>query len=267
MHTLTKKKVILCGVLTIGSIFFFIHRSCCYKPSIIESMASYVSYPLLQLAGALSWPIRSLTAWQQSHAAMQEKLARAYEENHRLTSQNNRLKALSLYAKKTNHLRSFLEQYDHDNAVIGSIFQKNISSLEHTILVRVGTSQGVSINNIATYCNQIVGRVIEVYPWYSKIMLITDHRSKIAGISEDGLIEGIVQGCATSNSLTLNYVSHLTPVSNNKLILSSGSGEIYPEGFALGTIADHRPDRLVHDIDLMPTIDLSSLTHCSIFLS
>ena len=115
---------------------------------------------------------------------------------------------------------------------------------------------------VAIYKFQLLGRVCEVFPWYSKISLITDSQSKVSAYINSNNACGIVEGTNFFNKCYLRYISHLAKIKNNDFVFSNGEGLIFPEGFCLGKIVHFKTKDVCHDIEIEPLVDFSSLEMC-----
>ena len=75
---------------------------------------------------------------------------------------------------------------------------------------------------------------------------------------------GIVIGQNMVNSCKMHYVSHLLDVVDDDLIISSGKGFVFPEGFCIGKIVKHchSHDTLYHEIEIEPSVNLKSIKYC-----
>ena len=111
---------------------------------------------------------------------------------------------------------------------------------------------------IAMYKNNIVGRVIYVDPLYSKIALITDKRCKIAVSCVQTKTVGIYEG---NNSFepTLEFVPHYEKLEIDDLLISTGQGLVYPQGFAVGTIKSFEVQDVAYKTVIQPLIDLQNI--------
>ncbi len=97
---------------------------------------------------------------------------------------------------------------------------------------------------IAVYKGCLLGRVCEVYPWFSKLELITDKSCKIAAHGLLSKASGIYQGTNSESLAQLNHVSHLAMLQDNDVLISSGEGLVFPRGFGLGKIKRFHVDGL-----------------------
>jgi len=145
---------------------------------------------------------------------------------------------------------------------VGHIIFKHISEQAHYVLVNQGAAHGIETGMVAVYNNCLVGKVEEVYPWYCKVVAITDRSCKVAGYCESTKSAGIHVGSNQLSLTSLERVSHLEKVNDGDLILSSGEGLVFPQGFALGRIKEQKKEGLWYQIGVEPLIDLSKLSYC-----
>lgn len=243
---------------------FIANRLFFSTPNILERVSSYITYPVLQISSTITNPIKNFFEKRLSHNELHARYDVLEKNNEELLAENIKLKATLHYAKKSAEIREFVSRYNLENTILAKILIKNISPNEHTIVINRGTRDGVEKNMVAIYKFQLVGRVKEVLPTYSKITLITDRRSKISSHTNTSNVKGIVQGTNQINRCKLSYISHLKPLQNGDFVLSSGQGLIFPEGLCLGKIVDIQTDGLCHNVELEPLVDLSSIEMCHV---
>jgi rod shape-determining protein MreC len=227
-----------------------------------DSLASYCAYPFYAVTGSIG---NSIASWQQgrtsyhdlkkSHTQLETDYDRAVNELIALRAERH------LY-EGTKELAVFMERY----SIAGHkahIMTKNIDENSHFYLVNAGAKAGITKDMVAVYQHHLVGRVVEVYNWYSKVLLITDEKSKIAGYTSKTHAPGIAQGYNQATRCSFTYVSHLYQILDHDLVISSGQGEVYPQGFCLGKIVLHniKEKELYHHIDIQPIINLRSLSY------
>ncbi len=106
----------------------------------------------------------------------------------------------------------------------------------------------------------LVGRVVETYPGYSKVMLIVDRNSGADAMVQRTRVRGILQGKG-ANRCSLEYVPKNADVKLGDLVLASGLGGIYPKGLVFGKVsaANKQNPGVFQEIEVTPTVDLSAL--------
>jgi len=126
-----------------------------------------------------------------------------------LLSQNVALIAQSRYWQEHQELIEFSKRYNFERAILAQVFFKNLSIQEHYMLLDKGLLDGVQLNMVAVYKNNILGKVVATYPHYCQIDLITSNNCKIAVCDAQTGAVGICCGCNDANQIAVNYVSHL----------------------------------------------------------
>ena len=116
---------------------------------------------------------------------------------------------------------------------------------------------------IALHTNNLIGKVTEVYPYYSKVMLVTDPHCNVAAYCSSNGVKGIHHGLKKGTT-TLSYVDHRDEVVQDDLVISSGEGGLFPRGFALGRIAYSESPGYGRSLVVKPLIDLTQLEYCCI---
>ncbi len=123
-----------------------------------------------------------------------------------------------------------------------------------------GKTQGVKTGLPVLAPGGLVGRVVETYPHYSKVMLIVDRNSGADAMVQRTRVRGILQGKG-GNRCSLEYVPKSADVQVGDLVLASGLGGIYPKGLAFGKVtqADKKKPGVFQEIEVTPAVDLSAL--------
>lgn len=225
----------------------------------LENCASCSLYPILVAQQKVSALVRRNQAKLQAPDII--SLQSDLED---VRAENARLRALIHYEQQTKELRAFDARYAYEDATLASVLSRHISDQAHHFFVAAGSRQGVERDMVAVYKNSLIGRVVQVYPWYSKVVLITDASCKIAAYCADTGATGIHHGANNLEQTTLNRVTHLDAVQEGDLVISSGQGLVFPQGFALGTIQSSTINGLFYDVHVAPLHDINMIAYCHI---
>lgn len=236
-------------------IFFF-------KSGFLETTASYLTYPVIKLASTASYPVRRFFKKRRSYKKLLEHYTKVLQERNKLLQETIELKATLHYDKTSKDLREFRRRYKLKQAILATVLVKTLIPQEHSMIIDRGSSHGIEEDMVAIYKFQLVGRVSQVFPWYSKITLITDGHSKISAHTNTSNARGIVEGNNIINQCRLRYISHLNPVHNNDLVFSSGQGLVFPQGFCLGKIINVKTEDVCHYVEIEPLVDFKTLEMC-----
>lgn len=184
------------------------------------------------------------------------------EQNENFVAGNCALKALQAHYEDIEELVNFKKRYSVENVYCAQIIMRNFSDNEHSILVDGGSRQGIVPDMVAVYKNCLVGRVTHVYPYYSKVLLMSDAGCKVAAYCRSSKIRGIHEGMYNKECSLLQFVSHLHEVKKDDVVLSSGEGLVFPQGFGLGKVQACEPNGLYHKITVVPLINVDALHYC-----
>jgi rod shape-determining protein MreC len=127
-------------------------------------------------------------------------------------------------------------------------------------IIDQGKSQGVKEGLPVLAPQGLVGRVVEAYSQYSKVMLIVDRKSGADAMVQRTRARGILQGKG-GNRCSLEFVPKSADIQPGDLILASGLVGLYPKGLVFGkvTMANKKNPGVFQDIEVTPAADLSAL--------
>lgn len=256
-----KKSIIRASVL----LFFFVGLSRLFGigEGRLESVSSVVVYPFLVVHKAITRGFNNWRVATASHASLLKDLETSLTERDKLQQELIQLKALVHYQDRTKEIHAFLDRYKTNQCTIVQVLFKNFDG-SHFFLIDAGSSQGITSSMIAVYKDCLVGRVTEVYPSYSKVLLITDPGCKVAALCAETNAQGIHEGIMRLDCTKLNYVNHLDEIKKGDLVLSSGEGLVFPHGFGLGRIQSEERNNHNYRILLTPLLDLKKLDYCCV---
>ena len=127
-------------------------------------------------------------------------------------------------------------------------------------IINQGKVQGVKEGLPVLAPQGIVGRIVAVYPEYSKVMLIVDRKSGADAMVQRTRIRGILKGKG-GNRCSLEFVPKSADVKVGDLVLASGLVGLYPKGLVFGKVteANKKNPGVFQEIEVTPNVDLSTL--------
>lgn len=113
---------------------------------------------------------------------------------------------------------------------------RDIAHVYETFTVNRGSRDGVVVDSaVVSPTAIVVGRVVQVSPYTSKVQLITDAKSAVgAKVARSGA-HGVVHG-AGGPALELGYVTSLADVRTGDVVVTSGDDGIYPPGLEIARV-------------------------------
>lgn len=259
-HSFSKRIIRL--LLMIGVILFLTRYVITLRPAFVEKLSSYAVYPLLLVNRKIIQPIKYFLVHRSLVNELEESLVRCKQERDDLVRDLVDIKGCGDFSLAAEEVVSFRKRYETDQALLAQILFKHFDDDQHFYYIDVGSDRGAAVDMVAVYKNCLLGRVVQVYPWYSKVRLITDPLSKIAALCSNTGTKGIVEGLAKTAVLRLSFASHLDKVQQGDFIVSTGEGLVFPRGFGLGRVAAFERQGLLYNVAVEPLVDLTVLDYC-----
>jgi rod shape-determining protein MreC len=145
--------------------------------------------------------------------------------------------------------------------VAGRVVGESVSNFEWSVTIRLGSADGVHVNDAVVSGDGLVGHVIDVAGHACKVQLIIDPDSAVAGRLASSGETGLVVG-QRSRPLTMDLVNSDAKVFPDEQVLTSGYQQgLYPPEIPIGKVSHvfSRPGSLTTTIELVPAVDFSSL--------
>ncbi len=166
-------------------------------------------------------------------------------ENENLKQKNEELeqslRELEIIKAENATLRSYnnmSEKYSNYTTVPAYIINKDVSNLSDTMIINVGSDDGVKENMPVITTEGLVGYVISTTNNTSKVNPIIDPSTSVSAsisTSRDGVIVKGILG--SNNTLKLMYIPTDADLVLEDSIETSGIGGIYPKGILIGKIS------------------------------
>jgi len=191
------------------------------------------------------------------------------EENSRLKDESLILKAqlqtlVGLQAENA-RLRNLLETESKsvERKMVAEIIQIDSDPFSMKFLINKGSNHDVFVGQTVIDAYGIVGQVVEVSPLVSRVLMITDVTHAIpVKVNRNGVRTTLI-GTGQINQLALQFVPDTTDIKVGDLLLSSGLGRRFPDGYPVAkvTSVEHNPGEAFARIFAAPAaqLDRSSL--------
>ena len=166
------------------------------------------------------------------------------QENEDLQQKNNQLeqslRELENIRTENETLKEYLgltEKYGEYKTVPGYVINKDISNYSKTMIINIGTDDGIEENMTVIANEGLVGHVVSVTNNTAKVRTIVDTSSSISCLMSTNKDSIICKGTLDSNSeLKAMYIPTDANLVQGDSIDTSGLGGIYPKGIHVGSI-------------------------------
>lgn len=134
------------------------------------------------------------------------------------------------------------------------------SNWSNSIIIDKGTSHGIKQNKAVLSTKGLVGRVLEVGRYSSRILLITDPNSKVGVVIQRNRQGGMLVG-RPDGKCKMIYIALDSDVARGDKVVTAGLGTIFPRGILVGEVVEvgKEPGRLYKYAVIRTAQDMSKL--------
>ena len=112
----------------------------------------------------------------------------------------------------------------------------------HRIVINKGERDGVVLGQPVLDARGLMGQVVELMPYTSRVLLLTDTTHSIpVQVNRNGL-RAIASGTGNPERLELRHVADTADIKEGDLLVSSGLGQRFPAGYPVATVKE-----VIHD--------------------
>lgn len=199
----------------------------------LNSLVSPLQYMANLPGEVLSQSARALTTQRQ-----------LLEDNAQLTRQNilmsEQLQRFSVLEQENERLRTLLGSPVRPDVrkIVAELMAVDNNPYSHQIVINKGTLQGVYEGQPVLDDKGIVGQVMQVGTTTSRVLLIADVTHAVPVRVLRNNVGLVASGSGQLNRLVINHVPHSTDIEPGDVLVSSGLGQVFPEGYPVGRIVD-----------------------------
>jgi rod shape-determining protein MreC len=168
---------------------------------------------------------------------------RLFNENAKLTHDavllSEQLQRLTFLKEENDRLRSLLNTPVQDNTrkVVAELMAVDNNPYSQQIIINKGAINGVFEGQPVLDNKGIVGQIMQVSSTNSRVLLLTDVTHAIPVRVARNNVRLVVSGSGSLRELIIQHVAHSGDLKVGDLLLSSGLGKVFPEGYPVATIS------------------------------
>lgn len=232
--------------------------------SVLLSFAAPIQY--------LSNVPAELSSWGKETVRSREDLT---EENEKLQSQvlllQRRVQKMIALTAENVRLRELLNSSARveDSVIVAEIIGVDPDPFRHEIIINKGSINDVAVGQPVLDANGLMGQVVEVGPFTSRALLISDSTHAVpVEVNRNG-IRAIVVGSGHLNKLIVIHLPDTADLVVGDILVSSGLGGRFPYGYPVAEITrvEHDPGQSFAIVEAVPLSKLDRARHILIVLN
>lgn len=218
-----------------------------------------VVYPIQMLVDVPTDTWQSLRGWVTERDAL---LAENEQLKRERLSTNFRLQRLDTLEAENRRLRELLESTEAlgHRVLVAEVLGVDLDPYRQRFNLNRGLRDGVFVGQALLDADGVVGQVVEVGPFTSEAVLITDADHAVpVSLNRNGL-RTIAVGTGDSSRLRLPYLTNSADIVAGDLLISSGIGGVFPTGYPVARVLEVqvRPGQSFAEVIAEPVSKLDS---------
>ncbi|WP_144212330.1 rod shape-determining protein MreC [Shewanella donghaensis] len=199
-----------------------------------QSISSVLS-PLQYLANVpgvlLDWSADSIST--RNMLALQNK-----ELMRQQLLMSERLQRFEHLRQENERLRALLGSPVHMDSrkVVAEVMEVASDPFRHYVVLNHGARTGVFVGQSVVDAKGVVGQVVEVSELTSRVLLVTDPTHGIPVRITRNDVRAMAQGTGDIDEIELRHVAKSTDVNVGDLLVTSGLGNRFPEGYPVARV-------------------------------
>ncbi|WP_256676668.1 rod shape-determining protein MreC [Pseudomonas sp. H3(2019)] len=169
-------------------------------------------------------------------------------ENEKLKTENlllqGRMQKLAALTEQNVRLRELLNSSAlvNEKVEVAELIGVDPNPFTHRIIINKGERDGVVLGQPVLDARGLMGQVVELMPYTSRVLLLTDTTHSIpVQVNRNGL-RAIASGTGNPERLELRHVADTADIKEGDLLVSSGLGQRFPAGYPVATVKE-----VIHD--------------------
>jgi rod shape-determining protein MreC len=145
------------------------------------------------------------------------------------------------------------------------VIGRNPDNWDNILIIDKGYRDGIIVNQqVVSLNNGLVGKIIEVGPSWSKVLLLTDVESSVSSLIDRTRDFAIAKGdlaASKSGYIKLSFILPDAEVLTGDTVVTSGMGGIFTKGILIGKVVEvkQEPGNITKYAYIEPTADFKRL--------
>ena len=212
--------------------------------TLLKPVRSQMSLVLMQSYWITDFPQRLWQGVASQFGSRTELVA----DNEKLKTENlllqGRMQKLAALTEQNVRLRELLNSSAlvNEKVEVAELIGMDPNPFTHRIIINKGERDGVVLGQPVLDARGLMGQVVELMPYTSRVLLLTDTTHSIpVQVNRNGL-RAIASGTGNPESLELRHVADTADIKVGDLLVSSGLGQRFPAGYPVATVKE-----VIHD--------------------
>ncbi len=229
--------------------------------SALQPLRAQLGMFLMPIYYVSEMPVRS---WETAHQQLSSR-ADLIAENERLRAESlltqRKLQKLAALTEQNVRLRELLNSSSlvDERVLVAELVGVDPNPFTQRIMIDKGERDGVFLGQPVLDATGLMGQVVEVMPFNSRVLLLTDvSHSLPVQVNRNGL-RAIATGVGSNDWIELRHVGDTADIRVDDILVSSGLGQRFPAGYPVGRVisVEQDPSQPFLEVRVAPTAQVN----------
>ena len=183
-----------------------------------------------------------------------------------LRIRNRELESQAAEAKRLEAILNFRDAHPEAQLLAAEVIGSSSDPTSHTLFINRGERDRLRVNLGVITSEGIVGKIVEVLPNTSQVLLINDKDSGVGAMFAASRTHGVVKGSGDPEP-HMDYVVNDEKVTVGDAIVTSGEDHIFPKDLPIGVVREAKPGSPFQVIRVQPAARLDRLEDVIVLLT
>ena len=250
--------LLLLIILSISSIVFDKK----YPTSNIIRIAvnDYVLNPIQFIVVAPSSFINALVMEKKTIDDMKMELSKLKKENLKIKVNLQRIDVLENEVTRLRSIKAAALK-KIKNIKIAKVIQRDVIPNKKSLKMNIGSKDNIKMGQTVMGINGLIGQVVEINSFTSKVLLITDSSSNVPAIIARTGQQVIVKGEPETNMMEIAFLKNEADIQKGDLIVTSGQAKRFISSIKIGRVKDivRNEGERFSRVTLMPLVNINDV--------
>ena len=192
--------------------------------------------------------------------------AHLQSELDQLRMRNRELESQAAEGQRLANLLNFRNAHPEASMLAAEVIGASADPTSHTLFINRGERDHVHRNLAVITPEGVVGKIVEVFPTSSQVLLINDKESGVGALFAGTRTHGVVKGSGDPNP-RMDYIVNDEKVQVGDKILTSGEDHIFPKDLPIGKVESAKAAAPFQVISIDPAARLDRLEDVLVLLT
>ena len=236
-----KQTEILGGIITliILILLIFLSNVEVKKLSYLESVASRIFNPIQRIIVDAKNKIQGNSSYFSNMESIKAENEELKKKNSELETKIRELEIIKAENATLQEYMNLTQKYAEYNTIPAYVINKDVSNYSSTLILNVGSKDGIDVNMTVIADKGLVGHIISVTEKTSKVQVIIDPANTVSASLSTTNESIICKGTLENNQiLRASYIPTGAELIQGDSVYTSGLGGIYQKGIIIGNIKE-----------------------------